>query len=254
MEIAILALIMIWQSSTLLEYEQADGALVSVPAQVGTPWLGAGAQYDVVEGLTPLQDIKNTGLVRQHFDYSCGSAALTTILNYFLGLELDEQRVMNGMLIYGQKEKIIARRGFSLADMKRFIAALGFKSGGFRGEISDLQELTQPAILRITYGDFKHFVVLREIRGERVYIADPAFGKITLTLEEFRKLWDNILFLVYADEDRRIDALALSDEDMAFIDEDLAFNITNHEWPAFNHQLDRNVNAAAEHRLTFNPH
>ncbi len=253
MVVAVLAVLLVWQSSTLLEYEKQDGVLVNVPVVVGQLSAQGIQHYETISGVRSLQDIRNRGVVRQNYDYSCGSAALTTLMRFFLGLEIDEQRVMNGLLTYGQKEKIIARRGFSLADMKRFVAAIGYKSGGFRGEVSDLEELTQPAILRITYGDFKHFVVLRDIVDGRVFIADPAFGNISLTIEEFTHLWDNILFLVYADESQRKLALELTDDDMAYIGEDQASQILWQTIPAYYDQLDRNINAAAQHRLDFKP-
>lgn len=253
MEVVILALMLVWQGSALLEYEDKNDVMVNVPVVIGAPSALGTQTYESVTGLTSLKELKNKGIVRQRFDYSCGSAALTTLLVYFLGLELDEQRVMNGLLTYGQKEKIIARRGFSLADMKRFVSAIGYKSGGFRAEFSDLEELTQPAILRIVHGDFTHFVVLRDIVDGRAFIADPAFGNLTLTKEEFLKVWDNILFLVYADEGQRKAGLELTDEDMAFIGEDEVSQLLVQTIPAYYHQLDRNINAAARDRLSYKP-
>lgn len=36
---------------------------------------------------------------------------------------------MEGLLRYGEADKIVQRRGFSLLDMKRYAAALGYKIG-----------------------------------------------------------------------------------------------------------------------------
>lgn len=253
MAVAILALMLVWQGSALLEYEVKDDVMVNVPAIVGGVNPMGHQTMESVTGVSSLQDFKNKGVVRQRYDYSCGSAALTTLLNFFLGLEVDEQRVMNGLLTYGQKEKIIARRGFSLADMKRFVSAIGYKSGGFRGEFSDLEELTQPAILRIVHGDFQHFVVLRDIAAGRVFIADPAFGNLTLTKEQFLKVWDNILFLVYAEEGQRRPDLELKEEDLAFIGEDQASQLLLRTIPEYYHQHDRDISSAARARLSFKP-
>jgi hypothetical protein len=137
--------------------------------------------------------------------------------------------------------------------MKRFVSAIGYKSGGFKAEFSDLEELTQPAILRIVHGDFTHFVVLRDIVAERVFIADPAFGNLTLTKEAFLNVWDNILFLVYADEGQRKSGLELTDEDLAFIGEDESSQLLLQRIPAYYHQHDRDVSAAARDRLSFKP-
>lgn len=123
--------------------------------------------------IKPALEDQFRGIVRQAYDYSCGSAALTTLLNGYVGTQLNEQQTMSGLLRYGEYERIIERRSFSLLDMKRFVAALGLESGGYRGEFSDLVKQGQPAIVPISYAGFKHFVVYKAYKNGRVYVADP---------------------------------------------------------------------------------
>lgn len=99
--------------------------------------------------LEPMSQLQFRNVIRQAYDYSCGSAALTTLLDYYLGRNLEERQVMEGLLRYGEADKIVQRRGFSLLDMKRYAAALGYKSGGFRAEFSDLDALEHPALVPI---------------------------------------------------------------------------------------------------------
>ena len=150
-------------------------------------------------------------------------AALVTVINNYLGIKVSEQQAMEGMLEHGEKEKIIERRGFSLLDMKRYVASLGAKGAGFRAEMSDLETLTQPAIVPIDYAGFKHFVVFRGIRDGRVYIADPSAGHIVFSVEQFAKLWDRgTLFLLTLPESmgKPLTKLALSDRELGVIDND----------------------------------
>src|SRR5690554_382846 len=58
----------------------------------------------------PLVEQKFRNIVRQAYDYSCGSAALTTVLNFYLGRNLSERQVMEGLLHYGESERIVQRR------------------------------------------------------------------------------------------------------------------------------------------------
>ncbi len=172
----------------------------------------------------PNQYFKYRHIVHQAFDYSCGSAALTTILEFHLGLAVTEKDAMEGMLEHGEKEKIIARRGFSLLDMKRYVATLGSDSGGFRADINDLAKLDQPAIVPIDYAGFKHFVVVKGIRDGRVYIADPSAGNIAFSVEEFTGLWDKgTLFVIYPSKTRPVvqSSLRLTDDEMGAISPDL---------------------------------
>lgn len=160
--------------------------------------------------IKPAVEDQFRGIVRQAYDYSCGSAALTTLLNGYGGLKLTEQQTMSGLLQYGEYQRIIERRSFSLLDMKRFVTALGLNSGGYRGQISDLAALKQPAIVPITYAGFKHFVVYKAYKDGRVYVADPALGNISFDETRFREVWDNnTLFIVDVPGQYRKDLLAL---------------------------------------------
>ena len=172
----------------------------------------------------PNEYFKYRHIVHQAYDYSCGSAALTTVLQFHLGLAVTEQDAMKGMLEHGEQDKIIARRGFSLLDMKRYVATLGSDSGGFRGDMNDLAKLDQPAIVPIDYAGFKHFVVVKGIRDGKVFIADPSAGNIAFSVQEFAGLWDKgTLFVIYPSKTHANvqSSLALTDQELGIISPDL---------------------------------
>ena len=171
--------------------------------------------------ITPAAEQQFRGIVRQAYDYSCGSAALTTLLNGYAGTNLTEKETMDGLLKYGEYNRIIERRSFSLLDMKRYATALGYTSGGYRGQIKDLIALDKPAIVPISYGGFKHFVVYKGFYDGRVYVADPALGNISFNLDRFEEIWDNnTLFIVeLASYQPAKDMLTLSEADMRHVDD-----------------------------------
>ncbi|TFW29016.1 C39 family peptidase [Duganella callida] len=182
---------------------------------------GNGSYVQSVQ-IEPFIELKYKHIVRQAFDFSCGSAALVTILNYHLGVMVNEQQAMEGMLEKGEKDKIIERRGFSLLDMKRYVGSLGLSGAGFKAEIKDLMTLDEPAIVPIDYAGSKHFVVLRGIRDGVVYIADPSAGNIVFSVEEFSHWWDkNTLFIISpAKGQKPVGQLALNDRELGAVDMD----------------------------------
>lgn len=194
--------------------------------------------------IEPHSELKYRHIVHQAFDYSCGSAALVTILNYHLGLTVSEQQAMEGMMERGEKEKIIARRGFSLLDMKRYVASLNIDSAGFRAEIKDLLTLEHPAIVPIDYAGAKHFVVLRGVRDGLVFIADPSAGNIVFSLKEFATLWDrNTLFIVYPPKEHRAPSqLALTDQELGVTDMDRIKDRANFQLLDNKLQMERLIN------------
>ena len=182
----------------------------------------------------PLSEIRFRNIVRQQYDYSCGSAALTTVLQFYLGRSFQERQVMEGLLHYGESDRIVERRGFSMLDMKRLATALGFPAGGFKAELKDLIELDHPAIVPIHYSGFKHFVVVKTVKDGRVFVADPSKGNISFTLTDFQDKWDqNVLFVIFPGNTKPIDGLELREEDLRFVDDQtLAFH-TFQEFPQY---------------------
>src|SRR5438067_1046602 len=172
--------------------------------------------------MEPFSELKFKNIVHQAYDYSCGSAALVTILKYHIGVEVSEQQSMEGMMAFGEKDKIIERRGFSLLDMKRYLASIQVESAGFHAELQDLLTLDQPGIVPIDYGGFKHFVVLRGVRDGLAFVADPAMGNSVYTIDEFTKMWDrNTLFIAYPQKDHPpANKLALADSELGVVDMD----------------------------------
>ncbi|WP_374440422.1 C39 family peptidase [Pseudomonas panipatensis] len=182
--------------------------------------------------LEPMSQVQFRNVIRQAYDYSCGSAALTTLLDYYLGRNLEERQVMEGLLKYGEADKIVQRRGFSLLDMKRYASALGYKSGGFRAEFADLDALQNPALVPIHYAGFKHFVVVRDVYNEHVFVADPALGNISFTRARFEEIWDqNVLFVIYPSGQEPKNALALRDQDMRLVDDRTVSLLAFREFP-----------------------
>lgn len=199
------------------------------------------AQQDVFINVEPLAIQRFNNVVRQAFDYSCGSAALTTVLDFYLGRNFQERQVMEGLLRFGETERIVERRGFSLLDMKRLVTALGHPSGGFKAEASDLEELDHPAIAPIEYAGFKHFVVVRAVYDGRVFVADPALGNISFTMHRFLEIWDNnVLFIVFPNGHKPASGLELREEDLRYVSDYIIAENTFKEFPHFAMPVDGN--------------
>lgn len=182
--------------------------------------------------LEPKSQLQFRNVIHQAYDYSCGSGALTTVLDYYLGRNLQERQVMDGLLQFGEADKIVARRGFSLLDMKRYVAALGYKSGGFKATFADLEELEHPAIVPITYAGFKHFIVLRDVYNGHVFVADPALGNISFTQARFQEIWDgDVVFVIFPSGQEPANALALTDSDLRIIDDQTLNLLAFREFP-----------------------
>ncbi|WP_166265747.1 C39 family peptidase [Marinobacter caseinilyticus] len=234
-------------AGSILTFAMVQEATVVEPHQRGSIIIEHDIDSGPVEFRTdirvePLVEQKFRNIVRQAYDYSCGSAALTTVLKFYLGRNLDERQVMEGLLHYGESERIVERRAFSMLDMKRLVTALGYPAGGFRASIEDLKELDHPAIVPIQHAGFKHFVVLRAIRDDRVFLADPSVGNISFTVNQFADKWDdNVLFIVFPGSEKPFDALELKEEDLRYVDDQTMTLLALQRIPEFHEATERRI-------------
>jgi predicted double-glycine peptidase len=143
-----------------------------------------------------LLEIRQANVIVQQWDVSCGAAALATLLTYHYGEPVSEKAVAQAMLGKTDPLRVKVRGGFSLLDLKRYAEARGFQADGYTGvSLADLVKLG-PAIVPVQLEGYPHFVVFRALSGDRVLIADPAFGNRSVEVELFDKAWQKIAFVV----------------------------------------------------------
>src|SRR6202012_1915308 len=121
------------------------------------------------------RDVPFRTVVRQQYDYSCGSAALATLLHFHYGLEVNEAEIFKAMYKTGDQESI-RKLGFSLLDMKRYVESIGLTADGYRASLDDVAKAGQPAITVITAGPYKHFVTIKGVDDDAVLVGDSARG------------------------------------------------------------------------------
>jgi predicted double-glycine peptidase len=133
--------------------------------------------------------MRNADVVRQAWDLSCGSAALSTLLTYYFNDPTSEAAVIVWLLRRTDPVKIQSRGGFSLLDLKRFAESRGYQADGYAGlSLNDLIELG-PAIVPVHVKGYDHFVVVRGRVGDRIVYSDPAFGNLTREADRFGEIW-----------------------------------------------------------------
>jgi predicted double-glycine peptidase len=151
--------------------------------------VGSGIRIEVP--LKSMKDLRDQKLVKQRFDYSCGAAALATVLRYGFGDEVTERDILKELfdLLPEDEEGLRRKEGFSLLDLQHVAQARGYKAQGFRLEPQYLAKLGGPVIVFIEPRGYKHFAVLRGVRGDRVYLADPSRGNLRMPAYRFLDSW-----------------------------------------------------------------
>ena len=146
-------------------------------------------------------EIRFKGIERQSQDLSCGAAALATLMRYYFNDNVSEHDVIKTVILTaGAEDRAkMAQYGFSMLELKHYAESRGFVAGGFRTDHpEDLRKLRAPAIALVNSRGFKHFVVIRHVRGNEVALADPVFGNRIEALDTFAKRWNNVILVVVA--------------------------------------------------------
>lgn len=177
-----------------------------VAALAFSPVLGVGA--DILGAPSGVYTVKVTTLkelrfresfrttIKQQNDFSCGSAALATLLTYHYGKNVSEQDVFRAMFEKGDQAKI-RRDGFSLFDIKNYLENNGFRADGFEANLDLLAKAKVPAIVLIQENGYNHFVVVKGLRDNSVLIGDPSSGTRIMPRAEFEAVWkERILFVI----------------------------------------------------------
>lgn len=184
-----------WPGAVLLAAAFNPALAGSMYLDVG---LGGGAMSLSVQSF---QEQKYQATIAQEHDFSCGSAALATLLSYNYEIPVSETAVFTDMIVNGNK-KVISKSGFSLLDIKNYLARRGLESNGYRAPLSKLAEVRLPAIVLLNVRGYKHFVVLEGIENGRVLLADPANGMRSEPIGVFKSQWSGIFFLILSHVDR----------------------------------------------------
>jgi predicted double-glycine peptidase len=148
--------------------------------------------------LSNWRDLPFRSVVRQQYDFSCGSAAVATLLSYHYGRATNEAEVFETMFELGDQERI-RQRGFSLLDMQRYLASENLPADGYRMPLDQLLELETPAITMIQTGNYRHFVVIKGARGDRVLVGDPALGLTVYQRDQFEQIWQGVAFVIHGE-------------------------------------------------------
>lgn len=182
--------------------------LAGAAAPFGAP---AAAQPTFMAGASPLGDLvlhsdtfldrRFAEVVRQRYDFSCGSAALATLLRFGYGYRVREDNAFRGMWAEGDRDQI-RRLGFSLLDMKRWLASEGLAADGYKVSLDDVAKTGLPGIAMITTSGYRHFVVVRGVTGGEVLVADPSAGVQIMDRDTFAKAWNGVYFVLNGETER----------------------------------------------------
>jgi len=136
-----------------------------------------------------LHDLRYTGLVRQTTEYSCGAAAIASLLDEYFGIDVTEAEVLEAV-----EAKVLARgevpgveAGLTAYDLLHASATFGLRLLGYQLDECQLEDYYArgglPVISHVTKPRL-HYVVIVGIAEANVLLCDPGCGRFVVPMSE----------------------------------------------------------------------
>jgi len=178
--------------------------LVAICTSAGLLWSTAFAGSVMVPGIggdvrveiNSYENRRFDSVMRQQYDFSCGSAAVASLLAFHYQDQVTEHDVFVEMLALADEEKV-RKHGFSMLDMKHYLEARGYRADGFRMALNGLREKVRlPMIVLLNIEGFRHFVLIKGISEDEVLVGDPARGLKVYSYAQFSDYWNGTAFII----------------------------------------------------------
>lgn len=131
--------------------------------------------------------MKKNLIVRQDGFKDCGAASLLSIIRYYKG-----NISINKLIELTHTTKT----GTNFLFIKEAANKLNLDAVGYKiDELYSLYDLNDPFICQLVDKNYEHFVVIYKLKKDKVIIMDPAIGKRTILIEEFKKIFTGYIML-----------------------------------------------------------
>jgi predicted double-glycine peptidase len=144
------------------------------------------------------KELNEQNVVMQRFDYSCGAASLATMMKYYFDDDVTETKILDYIkTIFSESEYArIEEDGLSFLELEKISRSMGYQTASVRLQLPALRQLSGPVIVFLSTKHYRHFAVLRGVKEDRVFLADPSRGNIHLSISRFMSEWKGETFVL----------------------------------------------------------
>jgi len=144
---------------------------------------------------TPHRPLRYTHVTGQTDWYTCGAAAVSTLLTYYYGDEVSEQEILEVAFMATQESGKDPLEGLTALSLKRAMQQRDYQVKAYRVNLEQLVDYFQrgglPVVAHVTKPQL-HFLVIsglvknpqRPNAQPQVLLADPSWGRRIIPLEE----------------------------------------------------------------------
>lgn len=135
-------------------------------------------------------------IINQQGIKDCGPACLAMLINHHKGyVEIERLKEMCKT----------SKNGTTAYDLIESCKQCGFESYALKAKLNE--NLVYPLIAHITLNNsYNHFVVVTKCTKNKIYVNDPARGKIKYTVDKFNEIFNEVVLIAYPNQKIRTDS------------------------------------------------
>ena len=128
--------------------------------------------------------MKTVRYVKQSNIKDCASSCIYNIIRFYKG-NINYNNIT--------KRLHITKKGSSIYNVVKTLRYYKLKSDAYRCDYENLINLNHPVIAYLKINNYYHYVIVKKIRNNKVFIFDPIRGDLTYSKEEFLNEWESII-------------------------------------------------------------
>jgi len=150
-------------------------------------FLSSSAQSET--GVESFRDLRYDKVIGQTSTYTCGAAAIATLLTFFFDAPSSEHEIMSLVeeSVRDRGKESDGSQGATAYDLKRSLARKGLDAAGYRVTLSALEDFFLrgglPVVVHVTRPTMHFLVVVGVLEGQ-VLVADPSWGRSIIPVVE----------------------------------------------------------------------
>ncbi len=158
------------------------------------------------ERICSYQELQRVRVVMQQRDYSCGAAALATVIRYYWGDPVTEEQFLMLLARIRTPKELEEREknGLALTDLRDIANKAGYQASLGKLTFPEIAKSKVPLVVGIKVNGHEHFVVYRGTDCYWVYLADPLRGNVRVYAWEFVQQWQENAILVVAKANTKV--------------------------------------------------
>ncbi|WP_293908976.1 cysteine peptidase family C39 domain-containing protein [Deinococcus sp.] len=165
-----------------------------------TLFFNAGAASS--DASTTYRELRYQSVIGQTADFTCGPAAIATLLTHYYGQPVTEQSVTERSVAEMNARGKQVTEGLTLLSLKKVLEEEQVTSAGYKLTLEQLRTVMAaglPVVVNVVYPRGHYYLVLH-VDERTVLIADPSWGVRSQPLPNFLNAWNGVVLVPRPDE------------------------------------------------------